>query len=129
MRMVLRDRSGVTSVEFALVAIPFFTLIFGTFDLGRSLDTLASAAARQISIQLVQNVLTSGGPGAACAAPYSPTQMQAIVPFLSIGGAPVLNATAGASTCTVTASKTFTPVLPVWGTAFNNPSATAQLPF
>lgn len=109
--------------------------MLGTLDLGRyaitrhSLDTLASAAARQISIQLVHKVLTSGDPGAACTNPYTPTQIQAIAPFLSIGGAPGLNAQSGASTCTVTASKTFAPVLPLWGTVFNNPSATAHLPF
>jgi Flp pilus assembly protein TadG len=46
------DRRGITSLEFALVAVVFFLLLFGAMDLSRyfltwhGLNTLASEAAR-----------------------------------------------------------------------------------
>ena len=46
------DQRGVAALEFCLVAVPFFTLMFAIFDLGRyaitmqSLRMLANAGAR-----------------------------------------------------------------------------------
>ncbi len=34
LRRIRRDRRGVTAVEFALIALPLFTMIMGTLDLG-----------------------------------------------------------------------------------------------
>ena len=50
------DQRGVAALEFCLVAVPLFTLMFVIFDLGRyaitmqSLRTLANAGARAIMI-------------------------------------------------------------------------------
>ena len=50
------DQRGVAALEFCLVAVPFFTLMFAIFDLGRyaitmqSLRMLANAGARAIMI-------------------------------------------------------------------------------
>ena len=50
------DQRGVAALEFCLVAVPFFTLMFAIFDLGRyaitmqSLRTLANAGARAMMI-------------------------------------------------------------------------------
>lgn len=49
-----RDDRGTTAIEFALVALPFFALIFGTMALGiwyldeASVDLAVSASARQL---------------------------------------------------------------------------------
>ena len=48
------DKRGVAALEFCLVALPLFILIFAIFDLGRyaitmqSLRMLANAGAREI---------------------------------------------------------------------------------
>ena len=50
------DQRGVAALEFCLVAVPFFTLMFAIFDLGRyaitmqSLRMLANAGARAVMI-------------------------------------------------------------------------------
>ena len=50
------DQRGVAALEFCLVAVPLFTLMFAIFDLGRyaitmqSLRTLANAGARAMMI-------------------------------------------------------------------------------
>ena len=58
-------------------------------------------------------------------------EKQAIAPFLYAGGlTPTLNTAAGAGALTVTASQPgFTMLMPVWGTAFNAPSASTSVPF
>ena len=58
-------------------------------------------------------------------------QKQAIVPFLYAGGlTPTVNTAAGPGALTVTASQPgFTMLVPVWGTAFNAPSASTSIPF
>jgi Flp pilus assembly pilin Flp len=54
---LLKDRSGAAAVEFGLVALPFFMLMIGTFDLGvyalfkHSAGTLSAAGSRQVIIQ------------------------------------------------------------------------------
>ena len=50
------DQRGVAALEFCLVAVPLFTLMFAIFDLGRyaitmqSLRMLANAGARAVMI-------------------------------------------------------------------------------
>ena len=51
------DQRGVAALEFCLVAVPLFILMFAIFDLGRyaitmqSLRTLANAGARAMMIK------------------------------------------------------------------------------
>jgi hypothetical protein len=132
------DRRGVAALEFSLVAVPFFTLIFVIFDLGRyaitvqSLEALANAGARAIMINCyapdeVQNVSPSG-----CTAdPLSTSAKQAAAPFLFAGSlSPTLTVTASAHALTVTATQAnFKMLGPIWGKALNAPSASTSIPF
>ena len=129
------DKRGVAALEFCLVALPLFILIFAIFDLGRyaitmqSLRMLANAGARavMISYDATNNTYTgcTGDPLPSVAA------KKAVAPFLYSGGlTPTLNAAQGATTLTVTASQTgFTMLMPVWGIALNAPSASTSIPF
>jgi Flp pilus assembly protein TadG len=132
MRML--DQRGVAALEFCLVAVPLFTLMFAIFDLGRyaitmqSLRMLANAGARAVMICYdVPNKSYTGCTGD----PLSAAAKQAVAPFLYSGGlTPTLNAAQGATTLTVTASQAgFTMLMPVWGTALNAPSASTSIPF
>lgn len=55
-RRFCKEEGGVTAVEFSLVAIPFFLLVFGIFEFGRALhmqatlDDIADRTIRQIYI-------------------------------------------------------------------------------
>ena len=114
-------QAGTTSLEFALVAVPFFFLLIAATDLGRyfitrhSLRTLTSEAARSA-------VVNCFGPGAcsfATAVP-SPPDLWTKTPFLTYGQ-PGSSLTAsqsvapnGVRTITVTAQYPFTFILPVW---------------
>ena len=61
------DQRGVAALEFCLVAVPLFTLMFAIFDLGRyaitmqSLRTLANAGARAMMVQR-GNLVDAEGP-------------------------------------------------------------------
>ena len=56
----LRSAGGTTAIEFGLVAVPFFGILFATFDTGlaffaeRNLDASVQNAARQIRTGAVQ---------------------------------------------------------------------------
>ena len=129
------DKRGVAAWEFCLVAVPLFTLMFAIFDLGRyaitmqSLRMLANAGARavMISYDATNNTYTgcTGDPLPSVAA------KKAAAPFLYSGGlTPTLNTAGGATALTVTASQPgFTMLTPIWGTAFNAPSASTSIPF
>jgi Flp pilus assembly protein TadG len=133
------DQRGVGAMEFCLVAVPLFILMFAIFDLGRyaitmqSLRTLANAGARAIMINCYTNAAIqkttptcSGDPLPSAAA------KQAVAPFLYNGGlTPTLNVPATAtSPITVTASQPgFAMLMPIWGTALNAPSASTSIPF
>ena len=128
------DKRGVAALEFCLVAVPLFTLMFVIFDLGRyaitmqSLRMLANAGARASMICYdVANNTYAGCTGD----PLSDATKQAVAPFLYFGGlTPSLNIASGASALTVTASQpSFTMLMPIWGTAFNAPSASTSIPF
>jgi TadE-like protein len=132
------DQRGVAALEFCLVAVPLFTLMFAIFDLGRyaitmqSLRMLANAGARAVMICYdVPNKTYTGCTGDPL--PSDATK-QAVAPFLYAGGlAPTLNIpapAAGATALTVTASQPgFTMLMPIWGAAFNAPSASTSIPF
>ncbi len=132
------DRRGSTALEFSLIALPFFFILFGIFDVGRyaitvhSLNTLASATARAVMISCYgPNVVLSRSPSACTSNPLTATQKQTIAPFLYVGGlTPTTTITAGANSLTVTVQQTgFSMLLPFLRTALNNPSAAATIPF
>src|SRR2546429_4734267 len=84
------DKRGVAALEFCLVALPLFILMFAIFDLGRyaitmqSLRMLANAGARavMISYDATNNTYTgcTGDPLPSVAA------KKAVAPFLYSGG-------------------------------------------
>jgi hypothetical protein len=149
------DQRGVASFEFLAVAVAFFSLVYVIFDLGRyaitvqSLRALASLGARQMMICCYTPAQTGlGAPtppcptgtvvptsASGCTGSYlSTADMKAFAPLLYAGGlTPTLaisTGTSGSSPLTVQASEPgFTMLMPIWGTAFNAPSASIQVPF
>jgi Flp pilus assembly protein TadG len=135
------DQRGAAALEFCLVAVPLFTLMFVLFDLGRfaiteqSLWMLANAEARAMMIQCYTPAKISNTSPSSCNGDYlSATQKQTAAPFLYLGGlAPTVNISApakGVTALTVTASQSgFTMLMPIWGTALNAPSASTSIPF
>ena len=134
------DQRGVAAMEFCLVAVPLFILMFAIFDLGRyaitmqSLRTLANAGARAIMINdcYVNAVMQKTSPTCSGDPLPSDAAKQAVAPFLYDGGlTPTLNVPAtAASALTVTASQPgFTMLMPIWGTTLNAPSASTSIPF
>jgi Flp pilus assembly protein TadG len=128
------DKRGVAALEFCLVAVPLFTLMFAIFDLGRyaitmqSLRMLANAGARAVMICYdVPNKTYAGCTGDPLP---SDAAKQAVAPFSYSGGQPPTLAVAlGATALSVTASQpSFTMLMPIWGTAFNAPSASTSIP-
>jgi Flp pilus assembly protein TadG len=132
------DQRGVAALEFCLVAVPLFTLMFAIFDFGRyaitmqSLRMLANAGARANMINCYTPAVVGNTSPSSCTGDYlSVAQKQAVAPFLYGGGlTPTLNTAGGATALTVTASQPgFTMLTPIWGTAFNAPSASTSIPF
>lgn len=134
------DERGVAALEFTLVAVPLFTLMFVIFDLGRyaitaqSLRALANAEARAIMINCYTPDVTAStkvSPAGCTSDPMSSTTKQAVAPFLYAGGlTPTVSIAAGASSLTITASQSgFTMLMPIWGTTLNAPSASTSIPF
>src|SRR3954453_21914774 len=83
------DQRGVAALEFCLVAVPLFTLMFVIFDLGRyaitmqSLRMLANAEARANMISCYTPAAIRNTSPASCTGEYlSVVQKQAIAPFL-----------------------------------------------
>jgi Flp pilus assembly protein TadG len=124
------DQRGVAALEFCLVAVPLFTLMFAIFDFGRyaitmqSLRMLANAGARAVMLSYdATNNTYTGCTGD----PLSDAAKQAVAPFLYSGG---LTPQLAAGALNVTASQpSFTMLMPIWGTAFNAPSAATSIPF
>lgn len=133
------DQRGVGAMEFCLVAVPLFILMFTIFDLGRyaitmqSLRTLANVGARTWMIDdcYVNSAISKTSPTCTGDPLPSDAAKQAVAPMLFAGGlAPTLSTTAGASALTVTASDPgFSMIMPIWGTALNAPSASTSIPF
>ena len=131
------DQRGVAALEFCLVAVPLFTLMFAIFDFGRyaitmqSLRMLANAGARANMINCYTPAVIANTSPSGCTGDYlSVAQKQAVAPFLYAGGlTPTLSTASGAAALTVTASQSsFTMLMPIWGTAFNTPSASTSIP-
>ena len=132
------DQRGVAALEFCLVAVPLFTLMFAFFDLGRyaitmqSLRALANAEARANMINCYTPAAIGNTSPSSCTGDYlSVAQKQAIAPFLYAGGlTPTLSTASGAAALTITASQPgFTMLMPIWGTVLNAPSASTSIPF
>src|SRR5262245_42367401 len=101
------DQRGVAALEFCLVAVPLFILMFAIFDLGiyaitmQSLRTLANAGARELMVQR-GNLVDADGPiscyaylvkhknlPTACTGdPLPDPGKQAVAPFSYSGGHP-----------------------------------------
>jgi TadE-like protein len=66
---ILRDTRAVTSIEFAAIALPFFTLIMGTMAIGlwffsaAAMDVAVYGAARQIQTGRLNSGLSGLSPG------------------------------------------------------------------
>jgi hypothetical protein len=135
------DKRGTAALEFCVVAVLLFTLMFAIFDFGRyaitmhSLRALADAGARAWMICYQDKVVVQSQSPAGCSGDPIPddSKKQDIAPLLYAGGlTPTLTATQVASNTTVTASLPgFTMLFPTFqGTALNNtPSASTSVPF
>jgi Flp pilus assembly protein TadG len=133
------DQRGDGAMEFCLVGLPLFILMFAIFDLGRyaitmqSLRTLANAGTRATMIQCYTPAAIARTSPSGCTGSYmSNTDMQNAAPFLygNGGGTPTLSTAGGAAALTVTASQPgFNMIMPIWGTALNAPSASTEIPF
>jgi Flp pilus assembly protein TadG len=133
------DQRGVAALEFCLVAVPLFILMFAIFDLGRyaitmqSLRMLANAGARAVMINCyTNNVIQNTSPAGCTGDPLSGAAKQAAAPFLYAGGlTPTLNTVSGATVLTVTASQPgFAMIMkPIWPKTFNKPSTSTSIPF
>ncbi len=112
-------RVGATSLEFALVALLFMTVLIGCMDLGRyylaehSLRTVAAEAARMCLAYYNSN---SGGD---CTA-LTQADYAAIAPFINNANLvvtvtqPSTVRSGGGKEFTVTAQYTFTAYSPIW---------------
>ena len=137
------DQRGVAAFEFCAVAVAFFTLVYVIFDLGRyaitmqSLRALANAGARAAMVGTAGNACYTDAAIAkttpTCSGDPLPsaTAKQNVAPFLYAGGlTPTLSMTTGAHAVTVTANQPgFTMLMPIWGAALNQPSASTEIPF
>lgn len=133
------DQRGIGAMEFCLVGLPLFILMFTIFDLGRyaitmqSLRTLANAGARTWMINdcFVNSAMSKTAPTCSGDPLPSVAAKKAVAPMLFAGGlTPTLNTAAGAVALTVTASDpSFRMLMPIWGTALNAPSASTTIPF
>ena len=138
------DQRGVAALEFCIVAVPLFFLMFAIFDFGRyaitmqSLRALANTGARTMMIKCYTPAVIANTSPSGCTDinTYFPDpEKQAIAPFLY--GADLtpkygltLNTAAGTGALTITASQpSFSMLVPIWGTAFNAPSASTSIPF
>lgn len=132
------DQRGVAALEFCLVAVPLFTLMFVIFDLGRyaitvqSLKALANAEARAMAIACYLPDEARKASPSGCTSDYlTATQKQNAAPFLYAAGlTPSVSITASTSALTITASQSgFQMLVPVFGSALNAPSVTTSVPF
>jgi hypothetical protein len=143
------DKRGVAALEFCLVAVPLFILMFAIFDLGRyaitmqSLRALASAGARAMMINCYTPDVINNQPFTNCLVDPLPSDAakQAVAPFLYAGGlTPVLTVAIASTNIPPPPAKGalivkasldgFKMMFPkIWGTVLNAPSASTQIPF
>src|SRR3954454_5788366 len=107
------DQRGVAALEFCLVAVPLFTLMFAIFDLGRyaitmqSLRMLASAEARANMINCYTPAAVGKTSPSSCTGDYlSIAQKQQAAPFLyGASLTPTVSTATEATALVVTASQ------------------------
>ncbi|WP_394329849.1 TadE family protein [Bradyrhizobium mercantei] len=132
----------MAALEFCLAAVPLFTLIFAILDFGRytitiqSLRMLADASARANMIKCYTPAVIASNSPSTCTGDYlADADKQTIAPFLyGAGLTPTVStaatATAGGNALVVTARQTgFTMLVPIWGSTFNAPSASTNIPY
>ncbi|MBR0900611.1 pilus assembly protein [Bradyrhizobium tropiciagri] len=136
------DQRGVAALEFCLIAVPLFTLIFAIFDFGRytitmqSLRMLADASARANMIKCyAPTVLQSQSPSTCTSDYLADADKRTIAPFLyGAGLTPTVTTSvttsASGSAIVVTAQQSsFAMLMPIWGTKLNAPSVSTNIPF
>jgi len=105
-------RAGVTSLEFALVAALFFTVLIGCMDLGRYF--LIAQSLRTVTAEAARLALVNGMWGQIDPTAYSFGAMTPLVDnanltlTISAGGNPGIN------TVTASATYVFTAISPLW---------------
>jgi Flp pilus assembly protein TadG len=130
-------KAGVTSLEFAIVAVIFFTVVISGIDLGRyffvaeSLRTFASEAARQ---GLIYKTWQPQDETCPCANPSGGNDLNTIVPILdpallTLKVTQTSPTAATAYTVTVTATYQFTAIVPVWAALSGTMRDTAQFSY
>jgi TadE-like protein len=135
LKLALTDRSGATAMEFGIIGVVVFTMMFAIFDLGRyaitlhSLEMLAAESARTEII--CYSPALAGRPATTCSGdPLSVATKQTLFPFLYLGGLAPTVTTTGTAPHVVQASQTgFTMIMPFWPAAMNAPSVRTSLPF
>lgn len=134
------DERGMAALEFCMVVVPLFVLMFAIFDLGRyaitrqSLNTLANTGARKLMIACYTPAVTANSSPSGCTdidSYFSSTDRSNAAPYLYGTGSPTvtLTATSASSALTVTASVSFSAMVPIWGSALDAPSASTAIPF
>ena len=135
LKQALTDRSGATAMEFGIIGVVVFTMMFAIFDLGRyaitlhSLEMLAAESARAEIICYSPQL--AGLPAKPCSGdPLSVATKQTLFPFLYLGGlAPTVTTTTTAPHVVQASQTGFTMIMPFWPAAMNAPSVHTSLPF
>jgi len=134
------DQRGAAAFEFCIVAMAIFALMFAAFDWGRyaitvqSLRALANAGARAMMVNCYNDAAIGKTISpSTCTADYlTPTEKQAIAPFLYANGlSPTVTTTVVGSALVVTASLPGFQMIfsSLWGTSLNAPSTFTKIPF
>ena len=135
LKQALTDRSGATAMEFGIIGVVVFTMIFAIFDLGRyaiTLHSLEMLAAESARTQIIcYSPALAGRPATTCSGdPLSVATKQTLFPFLYLGGlAPTVTTTTTAPRVVQASQTGFTMIMPFWPAAMNAPSVHTSLPF
>ena len=135
LKQALTDRSGATAMEFGIIGVVVFTMMFAIFDLGRyaitlhSLEMLAAESARAEII--CYSPALAGSAATTCSGdPLSVATKQTLFPFLYLGGlAPTVTTTTTAPRVVQASQPGFTMIMPFWPAAMNAPLVSTSLPF
>jgi hypothetical protein len=122
-------------MEFGIIGVVMFMMVFAIFDLGRyaitlhSLEMLAAESARTEII--CYSPALAGLPPKTCPGdPLSVATKQTLFPFLYLGGlAPTVTTTTTAPHVVQASQTGFTMIMPFWPAAMNAPSVSTSLPF
>jgi len=139
LKQALTDRSGATAMEFGIIGVVVFTMMFAIFDLGRyaiTLHSLAMLAAESARTQIIcYSPALAGKTAKTCSG--DPLNVQAenssarqLFPFLYLGGlTPTVTTTTTAPHVVQASQFGFTMIMPFWPAAMNAPSVRTSLPF